>query len=148
MNVHIGCWNLFLLSSPFGSQDAGDISLSSRQEAGKAFRIDQPSRKGLNILKIPSSPIKWLCRITHRNPQKLHTHAQSFQSLVPLYKIQADNQELPDIRGNHLIGKIEIKQRRAIWARLCKVGDILKRRGSVNSLRDRRYQKYETGYSK
>lgn len=24
MNVHIGCWNLFVFSSPFGSQDAGD----------------------------------------------------------------------------------------------------------------------------
>lgn len=87
MNVHIGCWNLFFFSSPFGSQDAGDRPLSSRQEAGKAFRTDQHSRKDLNMPKIPSSPIKWLIQITQRNPQKLHTHAQSFQSLVPHYKI-------------------------------------------------------------
>lgn len=37
MKVHIGCWNLFLFSSPFGSQDAGDRPLSSRQENGPAY---------------------------------------------------------------------------------------------------------------
>lgn len=65
MTVHIGCWNPFLFSSPFDSQNAGARTLSPRQEAGKVFRMDQPERKDLNILKIPSSSIMWPNQISH-----------------------------------------------------------------------------------
>lgn len=114
------CWllNQFLFSSLFGSQNTGTKTLSSRQETGKFFRVDQPKRKDLNVLKIPSSPIIWPSQITHRDGYRwLASH---IYSELPVFGPSLLNINKQPRITRYLWKRFnmkERKQRRAPWRR-------------------------------